>query len=236
MRRRRVANSFPIGVPTTGLVLYLPLWRYKDPISQVKDWSGAGNNGTVSGPTPTSLGWYFDGVNDSISVPDATTLRFGTNPFSILLWTRPLAQGSNFPSWLSKVTTHIFNFYSYSWATSPKICLKLNDGTNTFDTAVGNTTIRTYSGWSMVGVLVSRSLGRAWGLYNGKLDISSAGANISGVTGAVNPTGALKIGVDPSAVVFFKGFIGEVLVFNNRILSAGEVDNYYQSTRARYGV
>ena len=63
------------------------------------DSSGFGNNGTVVGATPTSDrfgtangAYFFDGVDDYISIPESSA--FDSSPFSISLWFR----SASFPS------------------------------------------------------------------------------------------------------------------------------------------
>ena len=61
--------------------------------TSVVDASGLGNNGTVSGATRSAAGRYggalsFDGVNDSVSVPDAASLDL-TNNMTLSAWVRP---------------------------------------------------------------------------------------------------------------------------------------------------
>jgi len=59
--------------------------------TSINDLSGNGNNGTlINGPT-WAAGEYgsalsFDGTNDYVSIPDATSLQFGSGPFTVSAW------------------------------------------------------------------------------------------------------------------------------------------------------
>ncbi len=66
--------------------------------TSVGDSSGSGNNGTISGATRTTAGRFFgalsfDGVNDWVTVPDATSLDL-TTAMTLEAWVRPTAINS----------------------------------------------------------------------------------------------------------------------------------------------
>jgi glucose/arabinose dehydrogenase len=93
---RTVAVTFTVTAPASGLV---GAWGFDEPSgSSASDASGRGNTGTISGATRTTAGRFggaltFDGVNDWVNVPDATSLRLTTGA-TVEGWARPAANGS----------------------------------------------------------------------------------------------------------------------------------------------
>jgi hypothetical protein len=80
------ANS---QIPTNGLVAYYPF------NGNANDSSGNGNNGSVYNISSDSdrfgqagKSFHFNGVNSIVTINDSTLFNFGTNDFSISLWTR----------------------------------------------------------------------------------------------------------------------------------------------------
>lgn len=80
----------------TGLVSWWP--ADADPLDFLGGNNGVYQNGATSTPVGLVGGAFsFDGVNDCVSVPDASSLDFGTGDFSVTLWVRfnDLVNGSN---------------------------------------------------------------------------------------------------------------------------------------------
>ena len=92
-----VTTSAPVSVTVSNAAPRRGWWRRSGLMRcRGRRWwiaSGSGNNGTVSGATRSATGRYggalsFDGVNDSVSVPDAASLDL-TNNMTLSAWVRP---------------------------------------------------------------------------------------------------------------------------------------------------
>jgi hypothetical protein len=85
-----------VSAASSGLV---GAWGFDEPSgATATDASGRGNTGTISGATRTTAGRFggalmFDGINDWVTVPDATSLRLTTGA-TVEGWARPSANGS----------------------------------------------------------------------------------------------------------------------------------------------
>jgi hypothetical protein len=84
------------GVSSSGLVAYYSFNGNAD------DLSGNGNNGIINGATSTTdrfgaqtSAFQFNGVNSYIEVPNAPSLIFGSNDFSLNAWIYPTAFNGN---------------------------------------------------------------------------------------------------------------------------------------------
>src|SRR4051812_26230173 len=69
----------------------------------VSDASGNGNVGSISGATWSSSGKYggalaFDGVNDSVAIPDSSSLDL-TSGMTIEAWVKSSSLGKSVKSW-----------------------------------------------------------------------------------------------------------------------------------------
>lgn len=93
---RTVAVSLAVTAAATGLV---GAWGFDEASgTTATDASGRGNTGAINGATRTTAGRFggaltFDGVNDWVAVPDATSLRLTTGA-TVEGWARPAANGT----------------------------------------------------------------------------------------------------------------------------------------------
>ena len=91
-----VTTSAPVSITVSNAAPRRVWWRRSGLMRcRGRRWwiVGFGNNGTVSGATRSTAGRYggalsFDGVNDSVSVPDAASLDL-TNNMTLSAWVRP---------------------------------------------------------------------------------------------------------------------------------------------------
>ena len=93
--RRPITVTVNNAAPTAGLVAAYGFNAGSG--STAADSSAAGNTGSVSGATWNAAGRYgsalsFDGVNDSVTTPDASSLDL-TNAMTLEAWVRPSALG-----------------------------------------------------------------------------------------------------------------------------------------------
>ena len=169
----------------------------------------------------SSIGWGFDGVSNNIAVP---TISMGMNSITYLAWVR---FGRNNTAEMFIFTAGNNGFSVYPWTSgAPRIYGYLYDGTNLFDTYIGNSYIPTNQ-WVLVGAVFNRTTNMAYGVYNSGYD--NAGAGISNVTGTVSLT------TPYTPHTSFYGQIGEVLIYNVA-LAPSDIKSYYDMTRGYYGV
>jgi hypothetical protein len=233
LQGRNVANANSVSVVfpefiTNGLLLHLDASNsvsYPGSGTIWQDLSQYRNNGTLTGgPTYSSAdsgSIVFDGVNDyavtssSIGVVSAATF---------LIWLKRNGSQVFFPGLIYERTGSInglslrestlqigytWNVTYYDWASG----LIVPDGQ-----------------WCMVVVSISSTSGTAYLCQS------------SGITSATNvgnhPSttfGTFNIGQDPLGSRFFKGSISSTMIYN-RALSAAEVQQNFNATRARFGV
>uniref|UniRef100_UPI000B3606BC LamG domain-containing protein n=1 Tax=Crenothrix polyspora TaxID=360316 RepID=UPI000B3606BC len=100
-----------------GLVAH---WSFDD--CTAKDNSGNGHDGTING-NPQCVagakgkGFYFDGIDDYISVPLTQDLQFNPNmqSFSVTIWAKPIKMNFFDPQFanLGLAETHLIDTYTY---------------------------------------------------------------------------------------------------------------------------
>ncbi len=198
-----------------------------DNATYVVDMTRYKNNGTfVNGPIYTKSGKYrsaiqLDGINDYVSVPDTSTLDFGTGGFSVSFWV---------------------NASSLSYSSSAQLIVKRVSGGGNFEVQVSNGRLETYlegTGQGTLNLLSTYNLsqhlnewvfvtlnraGTTAGLYvNGLLNVSGSSAH------NVDNNNPLNIGRDvDGGNEFFNGSIDEVMIYN-RGLSTQEIYQLYVS-------
>lgn len=187
--------------------------------STVGDSSGLANTGTISGATRTAAGRVggaltFDGVNDSVTIPDATSLDL-TGSFTLSAWLRP-----------STVS---------GWRT---VILKEGGPTGLAYGLHGSTNSNRPGGYASIGGAdrelnaTAPLVANAWRhlalTYDGatmRIYIDGALVGTRSQTGTVTTTtGTLRIGGNSVWGEWFAGQIDEVRVYN-RALTAAEITN-----------
>ncbi len=208
-------------------VLYLPFYKYGAEQTKIWDISGNANHGTITETVPYSsgLGWYFDGTNDYINCGTGTSLQFGTNPFSVLIWIKSGRSGEERIAgkinadggatesfyFIQKAATNKFAFYAGSENANSNVAINDNIWHCLAGTRASTGTIVAY--------------------IDGMVKTTTAGSNLT-----VNATGGFSIGRHGAYDGdYFQGLVGETFVFN-RALSAQEIINFYELTRRKYGI
>jgi hypothetical protein len=220
-----------IGGPatvTSGLVLELDAGNIKSYQSGSTTWfdkSGNANNGTLTnGPTfnTGSLGSIvFDGVDDYVTGSCSLT---GQN-ITINMWCYPTTTGV----YRTPLTNKILDFTMTGYAIQQR-----NNGT--FWVAIGI--------WGVSSDYVSDipySINQWINLsmtYNGTTIAAYKNGSLFGTTPSTRTfsTGSLIIGAGQRAnTEYFSGNISSVQIYN-RSLSASEVQQNFNATRARFGI
>lgn len=187
------------------------------------DGGSNSNNGTVNGATLTAdrfnaanSAYLFDGVDDNISIADASYLDIGTSDFTLSFWMntsnateqmRIISKGSVGGQVGYQVRTDI-----------GKVYVEMNGG------QVGISTSTVADGtWHMVTVVLDRDTDVR--IYvDGILDGSQA-VN----TSAIDLTNAetLTIGSNPLPGEFFDGSLDQIRIYD-QVLSASQVETFYE--------
>ena len=219
-----------IGGPatiTSGLVLNLDAGNIKSYPGSGTTWrdtSGNARNGTlINGPTfnTGSLGSIvFDGVDDYAAIPNfiGNLTTFSVSHFIYLNATQN--------------TRTIFSNYgagNNGWVTGIR-----DDQDNIFKFYLGNTvhlysnTVLSNSIWYSIVITYNNGNPRIY--INGNLDASSSSTLTTASSYYGNDVGRLGVGSQ-----YFNGRISNLLVYN-RALSASEVYQNFNATRARFGI
>lgn len=211
---------------STGLVGY---WRMdSSDISgtTLSDKSGQGNNGTVTGATPTvgkiSQGMSFDGSDDLVNITNPGSVLDGKN-LTISAWIYPKRSSTSYPRIIDRVYNGQFAFYiadigfrSLSWALcTTGGCVDHGNGapSNSINFNQWQHVVLTWDGTNV-------------STYVNNVLIETYGAGLSG--GLSNSTYNIRIGqrVDAGSNRDFNGSIDDVRIYN-RALSAGEIKRLY---------
>jgi hypothetical protein len=194
------------------------------------DQSGHGNNGTVYGALlstdrfgKTNSAYYFDGLNDYISVANNSSLNI-TNSLTISAWIQPYSC-ENFEAWVSRTLSAGSKSQwraSFGDATSK---WGLTWATPTWRDRWINDTIP-LGEWSHV-VITADTPSKTIQFFRNGVEI----ATLSNETiDFQSSTGLLYIAHQTDNWIYFHGKIDEVRIYS-RALAALEVQNLYLATR-----
>ncbi len=218
----------PVLKPKAGETM--GLWHFNDGTGTVlSDGSGNGNNGSFSSaPVWSTAGRFgytldFDGTNDYISIPDASSLDISNTTGAITMecWIYPHVSAGNI--WRSIISKKDIGGSLVNY----QISLHRDDGTllfynGTFPAGLYKSSVTVpLNQWSYIAVTLAASEGRLRFYRNGQpLD------SISGASFGPPNTAILTIGTAGAIAECFDGMIDEVRL-TNRVLSSTEIaDNY----------
>ena len=217
--------------PPSGMTLWLPLDEASGTTSA--NLYAGGNNGTqINGPA-VNLGGYvanslcFNGVNQSVSVPDYPAINPGTGDLSIDAWVkRDPASGNTVRIVVDKrnVATTIGYSLSVSFGNLIfQLCDLPNNFTNYRDTGV----VPADNQWHFVAVTVSRALTNGGRFY---IDGNPTGTfDPTGHLGSLNNTNAFLVATTPvGGAAPWLGCIDEVEFFL-RVLAPSEVQGIFNA-------
>ncbi len=198
---------------------------------RVIDRSGNANNGTPTSIATTTFytigktgqSVFFDGVDDTISVPDNIVLD-NTSQLTISMWVKPaLLDGQ--PRGIISKRTGPSTEYSYSmfFHTNSKLYVDIADSTERFSS---NTVFKDNRWYHIVlvydGTLASAQ--RAKLFVDGVLDVTSTESSSS----ITDTSSNLVLGFLTAGSAYFKGGIDDTRIYN-RALSTSEVNRLYNS-------
>ena len=197
--------------------------------TKVCDYSGNGNNGTVSGATYNSSGgydnkgaYYFDGSNDIIKVVPMSGSNIPTDDFTYMAWINMESNTDESIFMASNGHASAENELGF-YVSSSKLGLNMNDVS---DVVTGATTLNTGQWYH---VALTRNSGAVKVYVDGVVD--GTGTQSSTLNFG---TCSLYFGVDidsgcaSSKGNYFKGYIDEVKIYN-RSLSTEQISAIYSN-------
>ena len=208
----------PAGNPlTNNIILYLPFDENTG--TKAWDWSGWGNDGTITGATWIT-GKYikalnFDGINDYVEVAHSSSVTFTTESFTLSAWIKVtnwtiagevMAKGAwATDGWRFCVDTTYIHFTTFQSGAYQDTYAYLSPTSN----------------W--IYIVAVRNGANAYIYLNG-VDITSVqGTHINPTTN----TRSLKIGIQDNLISYpFNGLIDEIRIYN-RALTIDEITSIY---------
>lgn len=221
-------NNGVLWEPDSNTVLWLP--GQDDPQSAViRDRSGYGNNGSISGATwkqlPSGLwGLSHDGANAKVDLGAASSLNFTTSAFTLECWLYLDSIGNYIV--MSNAT---FNVKGYSWhlADTSKVLFRTSQGGAFQDTT--STAAITALEWQHL--MVTRS-GTGVLIYRNGADITDvAGTH----TNPVSSDNSFLLGLRPDNYGDILGDMALVRTYNTAKSATIAADHYAQE-RHLFGV
>jgi glucose/arabinose dehydrogenase len=209
---KTIPVTLTVAAPATGLV---GAWSFNEASGTTAgDTSGAGNNGTISGPARTT-GKYggalsFDGVNDWVTIPDANSLDLTTR-MTLEAWVRPTGLGY----WRAVMLKEQPGQLAYALYASTD-----NDRPSGHVFTTGDMMLR---GPSVLPANAWSHLAYTWDGATARMYVNGTQVASAALTGTAK-TSSLPLRIGGNAVwgEWFSGAIDEVRVYN-RALSAAEI-------------
>ena len=221
-----------IGGPatvTSGLVLELDAGNIKSYPTTGTTWfdkSGLGNNGTLTnGPTfnTGSLGSIvFDGVDDYVSVADASSLNFNT-AISVDFWVYVNSYGSGGTMFIHQQNGGNVGGFEIWVSTNGIIRFNKNQSIIIITTSASFS----LNGWQNI---VCTTDGTNANVFMNNSIIGSAAGLLPD-----NVDGILRIGNWSAGGYQLNGRMSSIKLYN-RALSVSEVQQNFNATRARFGI
>jgi hypothetical protein len=216
------ATAVSVTVNNTALPGLVAAYSFSEGSgTTLADRTGLGHTGTLSGATWTTQGRFgnalsFDGVNDWVTIADATDLDFTTG-LTLEAWVFPTANGGG--SWRNVIIKErpggeVYNLYANADTNAPTIyVVRAADPAGPLD-ARGSTQLPLNT-WTHLAVTFDNSTLRIF--------VNGVQVGTRAVAGPLlTSTGALRLGGNGIWGEFFAGRIDEVRLYN-RALSAAEI-------------
>ncbi len=184
------------------------------------------NNATINGATYSSAGKYygafsFDGTDDFISIPDDSSLRFGTGEFTIAFWYKITSAATSTQQILCKRVQSGGN-YEVQLESNGKMRIYLEGGGSSINfESQENVPINQ---WTYV--IFTRNEGYVSLYINGQLQGSQASNN------NIDSSATLTLGRDVAQEnEYFQGMVDELRIWNVGFDQQGVYQNYASNLR-----
>jgi hypothetical protein len=215
-------------IVTDGLVLALDAGNTKSYPGSGTAWTdltGRGNNGTLTdGPTYSSADGgsiVFDGSNDYVQCTGSLTVTAAT----FVTWIKRNGNQGTYDGILFSRGTNITGMAYY---TSNQLGYTWNNAMNTYTWSSGLTVPDLT--WCMIAVSVTSTAATAYLCQT---------SGITSATNIVNHSSSvlndIKLAQDDFGGRFFNGNISIAMIYN-KALTADEIRQNFNATRARYGI
>jgi concanavalin A-like lectin/glucanase superfamily protein/putative esterase len=216
------------GAPVSPVENDVAYWKFDEGSgTTAADSSGNGNVATLNGPTWASgeIGGAlnFDGVNDYVSVPDASSLD-NTSALTIAFWVKPTILDGSPRGIVSKRTApSIQDAYSVFFSTGNRLFVDIDTSNDRFST---NTVFLTNT-WYHVAVTYDGTLALASRV---NVYVNGVRDKTAGETSASIPNygSSLTLGKLGGTTSYFAGSLDDVRIYN-RALTATEVSSLFYS-------
>jgi hypothetical protein len=227
----------PGNIVTSGLVLNLDAANprsYPPPYNGTvwTDLSGNNNSGSlINGPTFNSGNGgsiVFDGSNDYVLCPKQTSLVSATQ-FTMCAWMK--RNLSNSLVFIGQIET-LSNDIAFELWNDGNVYFEVGNGSNSYGVTSNNSTLWQYLTMVFDGTQTGNS-NRLKAYIGGSLLTLSYSGTIPPSTGTVNTN--LNIGAYLPNSNYSNGNIAQVQIYN-RALSASEISQNFNATRARFGI
>lgn len=235
-RQGRNNGIGPYDFPVNGLVGYFPLWALKD--GSFRSVDAFKHTCSVTGATWGLQGRTFDSIDDLINCGSNAILDdLGASSF--VFWINPTSLGElNAGRLIHKrtVTDDVAGLIISLTNDAPTATLYFaRDYVTTDLFVVAADSVITLGQWQMATVTWDGSTTATnVHIYINDSEVTYQ-TQTDGVGNLVSDAAYdLIIGNTPAGARTYHGTIGEVLVYKNHILTAGEVKQIYNSTRWRY--
>lgn len=217
-----------------SLVLYLPLHQLNGSSFMSRD--AFGHIATVTGATWGLQGRTFDGINDYISIANTAAFynAFDT-AWSIEMWVKITATGSNYVLFDKPFTSHIAPYYhiqitDFASDGNKIAVLVLNSAGTSFFTTIIAASVPTLGAWYQIVVTCNKTTPYLELFIN---NISQGSRTTSSGTYPNYAIGASLGRLNNYDAYEMPGSIGEVRIYS-RALTTGEIMRNYRATKWRY--
>lgn len=198
------------------------------------DISGFGRNGTLTnGPTYSSANGgsiVFDGTNDYVNIGIGKGVNQFSADFAVSAWVMRLSGGPTYGNVIG-------DYYTGSVATTNEWQIMMSSTAEFNLYRVGSNYVipNTASGYSTsqwINVVVSR-IGSTISMYaNNNLIATATNSTVFGTA-----TGNLNIGIDGNnSSEPLSGRISNIMIYKNKGLTAAEIQQNFNATRARFNI
>jgi hypothetical protein len=189
----------------------------------------------TNGPTfnSSNLGSIvFDGTNDHISVPNSSSLKPGTDSFSIVVWANsdPNSGGDAWDMWVAKRSSSNNGYYIGANTTGNGVRFTIGNNQSTrIDTPFVS---YTYNTWAMFTGVLDRNANTQSIVRNDNQQTATA----TPAGGTYSNSANLSIGGDAGLNAFYvNGKVAYVAIYNKALTSA-EISQNFNALRGRFGV